>query len=170
MWSMNGIGALCLQYLGKAKSKEARGGLKAIEDLELVWGTVDASGKAVPEANNKVGKNEKLVGEGWAQLVRVYAYYYITQAKFQNGGPQWKKWNEQFTRVLIRNQQPEGYWEGGDFGSSYGGAQGEADKVYTTCFCCLMLEVYYRYLPTYQKIEHEADAPVKADDVKVEIL
>jgi hypothetical protein len=33
-----------------------------------------------------------------------------------------------------------------------------------------MLEVYYRYLPTYQKIENEADAPVKADDVKVEIL
>jgi hypothetical protein len=170
MWSMNGIGTLCLQYLGKAKTKEARGGLKAIEDLELVWGTVDASGKAVPEANNKVGKNEKVVGEGWAQLVRVYAYYYITQAKFQNGGPQWKKWNEQFTRVLIRNQQPEGCWEGGDFGSSYGGAQGEADKVYTTCFCCLMLEVYYRYLPTYQKIDDGKDTHLTTDDPVVEVL
>lgn len=170
MWSMNGIGVLCLQYLGKAKSKEVRGGLKAIEELELVWGTVDSTGRAVPEADNWIGKNKKPVGEDWAHLVRVYAYYYITQAKFQNGGPMWKKWNEQFTRVLIRNQAPEGCWEGGDFGSTYGGALGEADKVYTTCFCCLMLEVYYRYLPTYQKIEAEPDQPLTKDDPVIEIL
>ncbi len=170
MWSMNGIGTLCLQYLGKAKTKEARGGLKAIEELELVWGTVDGTGKAVPEANNKVGKDTKPVGEDWAQLVRVYAYYYITQAKFQHGGSQWKKWNDQFPRVLIRNQKPEGCWEGGDFGSTYGGSLGEADQVYTTCFCCLMLEVYYRYLPTYQKIEDETASPMAADDPVIEIL
>lgn len=172
MWSMNGIGTLCLQYLGKGKSKEARGGLKAIEELDLVWGTVDTSGRAVPDADNWIGKNKKPAGEDWAKLVRVYAYYYITQAKFQGGGSAWKKWNDQFTRTLLMNQAPEGYWEGGDFGSTYGGSLGLPDKVYTTCFCCLMLEVYYRYLPTYKQVEAEPDASDKGsgDDVIVNVL
>ena len=48
-------------------------------------------------------------------------------------------------------------------------------KVMDTCLCCLMLEVYYRYLPSFKKIE---DAPEdvavapkkdKTDDVSIKI-
>ena len=61
---------------------------------------------------------------------------------------------------LIRNQAHDGHWENGD---GHG-------PVYTTTLCALMLEVYYRYLPTYKKVE--AIAEVKAtsdDDVTVEV-
>jgi hypothetical protein len=66
-----------------------------------------------------------------------------------------------FARELITNQFRDGHWENGDHSPG---------PVYTTAFCCLMLEVYYRYLPTFKKAE---DAPeVKAtaeDDVTVDV-
>jgi len=84
--------------------------------------------------------------------VPVYTWYYVTQAKFQKGDKVWETWNRIFTRELIANQQSDGHWEGGDHGGS----------VYTTCLCTLMLEVYYRYLPSYHKQEDNANAPEKA--------
>jgi hypothetical protein len=46
--------------------------------------------------------------------------------------------------------------------------------VYSTALCCLMLEVYYRYLPTFKVSSHDADGetPVKKaaqmDELKIE--
>ena len=53
-------------------------------------------------------------------------------------------------------------WEGGDHGGG---------PVYTTTLCCLMLEVYYRYLPTFKHVESAPDvAPPKTDDVVVNVV
>ena len=53
-----------------------------------------------------------------------------------------------------------GHWENG----AHGG------KVYTTALCTLMLEVYYRYLPTFKHVEVAAPATaVKSDDVVVDV-
>jgi hypothetical protein len=53
-----------------------------------------------------------------------------------------------------------GHWEGGDHGA----------KVYTTTLCTLMLEVYYRYLPTFKHVEvAPAAAAVRSDDVVVDV-
>lgn len=74
----------------------------------------------------------------------VYAGYYITQAKFQ--GPskdEWLRWNRQMQQSLLARQKADGHWEQGDHDSG--------THVYTTTLCALMLEVYYRYLPTYAK-------------------
>jgi hypothetical protein len=84
----------------------------------------------------------------------------VTQAKFQKGGADWDAWNRMFANELVQNQQRDGHWEGGEHGGT----------VYTTTLCCLMLEVYYRYLPTYKKVEDTT--PVEAtsdDDVVVDV-
>ena len=95
----------------------------------------------------------------------MYGLYYVTQAKFQEGGATWDAWNKQFATTLINNQFEDGHWTGGDHGSAAGSVE-----VYTTCLSTLMLEVYYRYLPTYKKSEEVG--PVKAtsdDDVVVNV-
>ena len=60
----------------------------------------------------------------------------------------WKAWNAKMLPMLISNQQADGHWESG---STHG-----ASPVYDTTLCCLCLEVYYRYLPTY----------IRSDEVK----
>ena len=86
--------------------------------------------------------------------VPMYTWYYLTQAKFQKGGKVWDSWNSAFSREIIANQKADGHWEGGDHGG----------VVYSTTLCTLMLEVYYRYLPSSQKHEDKSDAPEKASD------
>ena len=71
----------------------------------------------------------------------VYSWYYATQAKFHAGGHDWSEWNHHFARDLMTSQKADGHWEGGDHDSG--------SHVYTTTLSTLMLEVYYRYLPSY---------------------
>lgn len=138
--SMTGAGVLALQLLGKPETAEVRSGLKYLETVECSWN------------KDPKGKNP------------VYTWYYVTQAKFQKGGPDWQAWNPKFSTAVIRSQIIEGklgHWEGGDHGGS----------VYTTTLCCLMLEVYYRYLPTFKHVEAAPDAaPPKTDDVVVNVV
>lgn len=75
----------------------------------------------------------------------VYGWYYLTQARFQAGGDDWDTWNKQFSRVLPSKQKPDGHWEDGD--------HDPGSFVYTTTLCALMLQVYYRYLPTNKLVE-----------------
>jgi hypothetical protein len=149
--SMTGAGTLCLQLLGKPDCPEVRSGLK--------W--MNESKSPVFDVDWKVGDAE--AGKPSTVKNPVYAWYYITQAKFQKGESDWKEWNPKFTTALVRNQIVEGklgHWEGGDHGKN----------VYTTTLCTLMLEVYYRYLPTFKHVEvAPAAAAVKSDDVVVDV-
>ena len=144
--SMTGAGTLCLQLLGKPDCPEVRDGIKWMNEskdkvFEVTW-----------EKDEKV-KNP------------VYAWYYITQAKFQKGDKDWKDWNPKFSTAVIRNQIIEGklgHWTGGDHGGT----------VYTTAMCCLMLEVYYRYLPTFKHVAVAPEATAtatKSDDIVVDV-
>lgn len=152
--SMTGAGTLCLQLLGKPDCPEVRSGLKWMNDSQnpifnVVWGK-----PAVTEGGKEPDRSKK---------VPVYAWYYITQAKFQKGGKDWQEWNPKFSTTVIRNQIVEGklgHWEGGDWGND----------VYTTALCTLMLEVYYRYLPTFKHVEAASETTAaKSDDIVVDI-
>ncbi len=151
--SMSSAGTLCLQLMGKPNAPQVRSALKFLEDLPCMWaGGSGEKGKGKPEPDMKGAKQP------------VYTWYYATQAKFQKNGKDWDSWNPRFTKALVQNQiveGPLGHWEGGD----HGGA------VYTTALCCLMLEVYYRYLPTYNYVEREKEPPVaaKSDDLVVDV-
>ena len=134
---LTGVGVLCMQLLGAGKLSEAKKGLDALTDVTFEW---EPEGKTVK----------------WNQN---YYWYYITQAKFHAGGAIWKNWNQLFSPVLVKRQTiiknaiedskgklvDIGWW---DMEKDISG-HSDGDVMNTT-LCTLQLEVYYRYLPTYQ--------------------
>ncbi len=130
-WSLTPVGVFALQTGRHERGLTVRQGLKfALEDASAPkpdWGD--------PGAN-------------------VYAWYYLTQACFQHGGSPWHKWNREFMPNLLEHQDADGSWP--STGStqqagalSYTGTGGSIDaQVYRTALAILMMEVYYRYLPS----------------------
>jgi len=131
---LTGVGVLCLQLLGASNSVEVKGGLTALEKATFNW-------------------------DGGGVYNKNYYWYYITQAKFHAGGDIWKSWNRKFAPILIKRQTiiedaikdsngrlvDIGFWDMNEK------ITGHTDGVVmNTCLCVLQLEVYYRYLPTYQ--------------------
>ncbi len=93
---------------------------------------------------------------------RIYGAYYVTQARFQGGSPaSWEPWNRQMQNALLAAQHKDGHWEGGDYD--------QGSHVYTTTLCTLMLEVYYRYLPTYAKAATNDVVTAIATGVQVDV-
>lgn len=139
---ITGIGVLSLQLTGHGKDKETALGLKAMAEFECDW-----------KSPTK-----------WP----MYSWYYITQAKFQAGQSTWNNWNAKFAPVLTKNQAEDGHWDS----PTAGGAENEETKqgpVYSTCLAALTLQVYYRFLPTYQQIKTEEPKAEKKDEVIVDI-
>ena len=138
--------------------------------------------KATPEQRNlyetdwcdKIGFNGGQfesypgVGDGYLGRLLPFSEYYETQARFHEGSASWNTWNAQFSPTLITNQDVEpgkytwngeahdvGFWVSPSAGEAYG-------KVYSTTLCAMMLQVYYRYLPTFALPATEQNAPVTA--------
>jgi hypothetical protein len=92
----------------------------------------------------------QLIDKTGPQINSAYYIYYGTLGQFQMGGDYWKRWNEGFAMQTVARQVKKGKFagswdpEGVDFGT-HGG------RVYATGMYLLSLEVYYRYLPLYQK-------------------
>ncbi|MCF7838427.1 MAG: terpene cyclase/mutase family protein [Candidatus Marinimicrobia bacterium] len=144
--AIQGIGVLCLQLLGRGTSEPVRGGLTALQDEDCVW--------------------EK--PPNWA----LYAWYYITQAKFHQGGRTWSDWNSRFARTLVQSQNSDGSWipPGTAFRDGTGHGNERYGPAYGTTFAALMLQVYYRFLPTYKPIEVETRPETDPDDIQIEII
>ncbi|MCH2206940.1 MAG: hypothetical protein MK132_13870, partial [Lentisphaerales bacterium] len=122
--TMRAVGVLCMQLFGEGQDPALKDEIKKIADTDY----------------------EKLHWKN-APKESLYSWYYATQAMFQNGGNNWKKWNKRFQRELTANQHPEGYWEHpSDFHSRT--MDDLSAKVYATTLCALQLTVYYRYLPS----------------------
>ena len=89
---------------------------------------------------------EELPGDGRTNL---YYWYYGTLALFHLQDERWDRWNRALQRQLLRNQRSDetlaGSW---DPNTVWGGCGG---RVYTTAMATLCLEVYYRYLPLYER-------------------
>lgn len=82
----------------------------------------------------------------------VYAWYYITQVLHNVGGEPWDRWNAVMREALPAAQAKgggeAGSWDPGlDKWGPWGG------RLFTTCFCTYMLEVYYRHLPIYGAVK-----------------
>lgn len=90
-----------------------------------------------------------------------YCWYYATQARFQNGGPIWENWNKNMLQVLTKAQEADGHWASG--------STHKACDVYDTTLCCLCLEVYYRYLPTYQKVQEVSKEPATKSEREAKV-
>ncbi|MEC9036004.1 MAG: prenyltransferase/squalene oxidase repeat-containing protein [Verrucomicrobiota bacterium] len=74
----------------------------------------------------------------------VYSWYYHSQAAFQKQGKHWKDFNKTYQEVMSKAQNKDGSWPA----SAGHGQVGQDGTIYSTTLCTLMLEVYYRYLPT----------------------
>jgi hypothetical protein len=133
--NMGGVGTLTLQLLGAGDSPQVREGVERIgksrlEEYEKVM--VD------PSKWESIGSHS------------LYGWYYDTQVVYNNmkkDKDTWKRWRKAFETVLIRAQNEEGYWET----KGHGCGPTTPGRVLSTCWAALQLEVYYRYLPTFDK-------------------
>ena len=129
---LSGAGILSLQLMGSIADREVKNGIDwCTKNLSFDWDK--------PE-----------------QPRPLYVWYYLTQAYFHEGGRNWNNWNSLFSKTLAGKQniirgasadgKDIGFWE------TPGPSEKEYGRVYDTTLCALMLQVYYRYLPTYAKI------------------
>ncbi len=108
-------GVLAFQMWGEGKSKPARLGIKNIsENSEFDWNGESAN---------------------------LYYHYYNAQAMLNYGGVEWKKYNDRFRDVLLKNQAEDGSWVKKKV------KHGAINVHMSTCLATMMLEVYYRFLP-----------------------
>jgi hypothetical protein len=126
--ALDGIGVLCLQQLGDSESAEVKQTLPRLLTVESKYRAGNANS--------------------------TYGWYYITQALFHAGGHWWAEWNSRLRDQLVENQEADGSW--GSPGSAAwqdnmtsNKVKGKDSKVYHTTLMCLALEVYYRFLPSF---------------------
>jgi hypothetical protein len=151
---LTGVGVLCLQFLGATNTRECKGGLRNLSTWTFNW--------------------DKPRGHSF-----LYYMYYTTQARFQAGGAMWKSWNTQFSPSLMTHQNiiqkdASGYVDHKGQKRAIGSWKSPADKehnggneIMDTILCTLMLEVYYRYLPTFMVVpeeEHKDNEGMGDDD------
>ncbi len=84
----------------------------------------------------------------WENDKDVYAWYYITQVAHHAGGEPWERWNDRMKAVLPAAQVLKGP-EAGSWDPSLDKWGHIGGRLFVTCFCTYMLEVYYRHLPLY---------------------
>jgi hypothetical protein len=153
--ALTGAGVLCMQLLGAAKDPDTKRGLQVLESRTCKW-------------DNSSGDKP------------LYYWYYETQAKFHRGQAIWTRWNREFAPTLAANQNVESgqyTWKGEPYKIGHWGSPGKDEnygRVYSTSLCALMLQVYYRYLPTYKA---PAEIPLEnltlgeeAEEIDIEIL
>jgi hypothetical protein len=143
--SITGVSVLCLQLAGLGRDSATRKGMDALKEADINW--------------------QKPMD--WP----MYSWYYITQAKFQNGGAEWDAWNRKFAIEIIRNQRDDGSWisAGENMEGDGHGKETNHGPVYSTTLAALTLQVYYRFLPTFKPVEVEEEKPV-SNDVVIEII
>jgi hypothetical protein len=132
-------GLLCRQYLGWPRKHPA-----------LVIGLSDLV------ANNRIefAPVERVIefgaggGDRPTGVRNAYAWYYITQVAHHFGGNPWRRWNETMREALPAAQVKKGP-EAGSWDPAFDQWGHVGGRLYMTCFCTFMLEVYYRHLPLY---------------------
>ena len=119
--NMTAVGILCQQFFGNGNDRRLRPALDYLDKIKMDWDKAEGS-------------------------FILYGWYYMTQAMFQGGKSHWTGWNAQMRDALVKHQNEDGHWDT----PGYKNQEKGFGPVYGTTLCCLMLEVYYRYLPMYQ--------------------
>ena len=124
-------GLLARQYLGWRR-----------DDPRLVTGLDRLLAESIPAVASW--------GDGSEQYAEkdVYAWYYITQVSHHAGGDAWRRWNDRMKEVLPKQQIQKGP-EAGSWDPALDKWGHIGGRLFMTCFCTSMLEVYYRHLPLY---------------------
>jgi hypothetical protein len=127
-YSLTGVGILC-QLFWKGERGSLRKGME--------W-LLDETEKSKPVKYK-------------SEHADLYAWYYHTQACLMFGGSAWTKWNRWFQDEIVTVQNTDGSWPApGGKGHGPQSGNSKSGQVYRTSLCILMLEVFYRYMPTTQ--------------------
>ncbi len=143
--AMTAVGALCLQQHDKGNSSAAREGVKLIMDgLELREGK-----KKAKEDDFEIIYTMQYAGPD----IDLYASYYAAQAMRNAGGKEWDAMNAAIIADFLPAQKPDGSFnlEGTTNKIVVGGgtkAAGGSRDIYNQTLNTLILQVYYRFLPT----------------------
>lgn len=81
--------------------------------------------------------------------INYYYWYYATQVLHHQGGRDWFQWNNVMRDALPAKQVESGR-EAGSWDPTGDPHDAQGGRLYTTCLCIYMLEVYYRHLPIYK--------------------
>ena len=143
---MTAVGTLCLQQWGKENGKEVRGGIDIIkEGLEL---------RDRPNAKVKQPEISALYTMDYENPnCDLYAWYYAVQVMRNAGGREWEAMNKAILADILPAQNEDGSFKlevgGGKLVHVNGTrAAGASREIYAQALDTLMLEVYYRFLPT----------------------
>ena len=190
---LTGVGALCLQFHHAEADPYVRNSLANVIYGWLPEWTGYSPARAAK--GDKLEAPSDLSDKVVAGGSRQYYYYYATQAVFQGGGEKWTRWNSrmwpsyvaaQFVvpkgeagasctcgaaggRCLCRglrepyrdadgNFQEIGHWVNVDSSSDR--------PVMDTCLAAFQMMVYYRYLPTFRKIDIPPESVASATDAE----
>ena len=126
------IGVLCQQFMGHGDDRRIKKSLDYLKEQRVSWNETES-------------------------YYVLYTWYYITQAMFQGGGSYWEYWNRQIRDTMVKNQLEDGRWM--PTPKSKEESKLVNSPAYSTALGCLILEVYYRYLPIYQEMENKPALP-----------
>lgn len=125
-YTLSAVGLLCRQYLGTPR-----------RNANLANGVKKLTATLPAGTNN------------------IYYEYYATQVFHHMGGDYWDLWNKGkdgksgMRDTLIKRQDADGSWDPRrDVFGSHGGG-----RIMQTSLSLLTLEVYYRHLPLYQRVD-----------------
>lgn len=102
----------------------------------------DSNNKAVKKGVKWINENAKFDFPGLNS--NLYYHYYFMQAMMNYGGKEWDQYNDLVRDPLIKAQNPNGSW-------SQQVKHGPINDHMATCLATMMLEVYYRFLPSSVK-------------------
>ncbi len=124
---MVGAGIVCLELGGEHRSETAR------------------------EAGNWILRHSfEPYNNSWHPDDRYhYSAFYCSQAMFQLGGEDWRRFFPGLLRVLAAAQHPDGSWDPETAGGYKG--DGKYGNVYTSALAVLSLSTPYQLLPIYQR-------------------
>ena len=171
---LTSVGTLCMQFHHAGNYPEVKNSLELMNAWKPVW---VGSRPGLRLAKDEKPANASAPGVAPGGSTQYY-YYYATQAKFQAGGSEWKRWNEEMWPEYVKAQfveekaiadakgvmQDIGWWENADVHSDR--------PVMDTCLAALQLMVYYRYLPTFKAVDTPPEVMATAQDsadIKVDI-
>ncbi len=90
----------------------------------------------------------------------IYYNYYATQVMHHLGGTKWDRWNKIMRDSLVERQVKNGHEQGSwDFVKQKNIASG--GRLTTTALATMILEVYYRHMPLYQRTTNVEDFPLE---------
>jgi hypothetical protein len=81
----------------------------------------------------------------------IYYWYYGTQTLHHVGGEPWNQWNRAVREILVETQETAGHAAGS--WAPLGPHADAGGRLYQTALSVCTLEVYYRHLPIFRRIQ-----------------